>query len=128
MAKGKRKKIPGGVAKGPMKPLDNVLEEGKDLADEAADAAPKRSLPGYKPAPSNIPGIPGLRRARPKTSVQGGGGLRKRWTDSDGNIYEWDSQHGTLEKYDKRGRHQGEYDPETGGQTKPADSTRKVDP
>jgi hypothetical protein len=113
-----------------MKPLDNVLKDGKELADDAADAAtpPRRNVHRYTPAPANISGIPGLRRARPKTPVQGGGGLRRRWVDQDGNIYEWDSQHGTLERYDRRGRHQGEYDPTTGNQTKPPDASRRVEP
>jgi hypothetical protein len=112
-----------------MKPLEHVLRDGKKVADDAPDVPPPRkALPSYKPAPSKVPGIPGLRRARPKTPVQGGGGLRKRWTDRDGNIYEWDSQHGALEKYDGNGKHLGEYDPQTGQQTKPADPTRRVDP
>ncbi|WP_134705485.1 MULTISPECIES: colicin E3/pyocin S6 family cytotoxin [unclassified Rahnella] len=43
-------------------------------------------------------------------------------------IYEWDSQHGTVEVYDKSGRnHLGEFNPETGFQTKPADSSRRVE-
>jgi len=46
----------------------------------------------------------------------------------DGIIYEWDSQHGTVEKYDKRGAHLGEYDPNTAEQTKPADPSRSVEP
>ena len=74
----------------------------------------------YIPAPKEIKGIPGLNHAKPKTSVQGGGGLRKRWKDKKGNIYEWDSQHGAVEKYNKRGKHQGEFDPATGAQTKAA--------
>ena len=41
--------------------------------------------------------------------------------------HEWDSQHGTFEKYDKKGRHLGEYDTE-GKQTKPADNSRSVEP
>ncbi|MGW2961624.1 colicin E3/pyocin S6 family cytotoxin [Streptomyces sp. NPDC001220] len=45
-----------------------------------------------------------------------------------GEIYEWDSQHGAVEKYNKRGKHLGEFDPDTGAQTKPADGTRKVTP
>ena len=45
-----------------------------------------------------------------------------------GIIFEWDSQHGAVEMYDKRGRHLGEYDPTTGEQTKPADKTRSVEP
>ncbi|MFJ7212872.1 colicin E3/pyocin S6 family cytotoxin [Amycolatopsis sp. NPDC098790] len=52
--------------------------------------------------------------AKPKTSVQGGGGLRKRWKDSKGDIYEWDSPHGELETYDKRRRRLGPVDPATG--------------
>lgn len=129
MAK-RRRRIPGGVPKGVMKPLENVLKDGKELGDEAASAGQKGAggIPSYKPAPSSIPGVPGLRRARPKTSVKGGGGLRKRWTDRDGNIYEWDSQHGALEKYDRRGKHLREYNPETGQQNKPGDPSRSVEP
>ncbi|WP_424894287.1 colicin E3/pyocin S6 family cytotoxin [Streptomyces sp. SAI-124] len=43
-------------------------------------------------------------------------------------MYEWDSQHGTVEKYNKRGKHLGEFDANTGAQTKPANPTRKVTP
>jgi hypothetical protein len=60
--------------------------------------------------------------------VKGGGGLRKRWKTQTGEIFEWDSQHGTVEKYNKRGKHLGEFDAETGTQTKSADSTREVEP
>ena len=38
------------------------------------------------------------------------------------------SQHGALEKYNKNGRHLGEFDYRSGTQTKPADSTRWVEP
>ncbi|NOI81671.1 filamentous hemagglutinin N-terminal domain-containing protein [Vibrio tubiashii] len=82
----------------------------------------------YIPAPKNINGISGLTIAKSKTSVQGGGKLRRRWKDSKGNIYEWDYQHGEVEKYNKRGKHLGQFNPETGEQTKPADKTRKVEP
>jgi len=57
-----------------------------------------------------------------------GGRMRRRWKDDDGTIYEWDSQHGKVEVYNKRGVHQGEFDPDTGAQTKPADPGRKVEP
>lgn len=63
-----------------------------------------------------------------KISVQGGGGKRVRWKESDGKIYEWDSQHGTVEKYNKRGEHLGEFNPLSVIQTKPSDPTRKVMP
>lgn len=56
-----------------------------------------------------------------------GGGLRKRWKTRDGSILEWDSQHGAVEMYNKRGKHLGEFDPETGQQTKDANKTREVE-
>lgn len=97
----------------------------QDLLNEIRNLS---AVPGYIPPPAVPSGIPGLERAKPKTPVQGGGGLRKRWKDRDGNIYEWDGQHGKVEKYDPRGRHQGEYDPDTGEQTKPKDNNRRVEP
>jgi hypothetical protein len=71
----------------------------------------------YFQAPTQIDGIPGLQRAKDKTLVQGGGSKRKRWKDQKGNIYEWDSQHGALEKYNKRGQHLVVFDHKTGQQT-----------
>ncbi|MHC8385853.1 colicin E3/pyocin S6 family cytotoxin [Pseudomonas sp. LB3P14] len=82
----------------------------------------------YYPAPNGLTAFPDATRATRKTPVKGGGGLRKRWKTPNGKIFEWDSQHGAVEMYDKRGRHLGEYDPTTGEQTKPADNTRKVEP
>jgi hypothetical protein len=82
----------------------------------------------YYPAPKGLTAFPDATRATRKTPVKGGGGLRKRWKTPNGKIFEWDSQHGAVEMYDKRGRHLGEYDPTTGEQTKPADNTRKVEP
>ena len=81
----------------------------------------------YKPAPKTIPGIPGLKLSKRKTPVQGGGGLRKRWKDDKGNIYEWDSENGAVEKYNKRGKHLGEFNPATGKRTKSAKPGRKVE-
>jgi hypothetical protein len=80
------------------------------------------------PPPKVLEAFPGLMRVKPKTPLQGGGGLRARWKDKSGKIYEWDSRHGTLEKYDKRGRHLGEFDPSTGEQLKPPDPARMVKP
>jgi Cytotoxic/S-type Pyocin len=82
----------------------------------------------YHPAPGGLTAFPDATRAKRKTPVKGGGGLRKRWKNPKGIIFEWDSQHGTVEMYDKRGKHLGEYDPTTGKQTKPVDSTRSVEP
>ncbi|TDF77733.1 toxin [Pseudomonas sp. H9] len=81
------------------------------------------SVPGdhsYHPAPKELSAFPDARRAKQKTMVQGGGGKRHRWVDSSGKIYEWDSQHGAVEIYSKQGKHLGEFDPQTGEQTKPA--------
>ena len=44
-----------------------------------------------------------------------------------GIIFEWDSQHGAVEMYDKQGKHLGEFDPITGEQSKPAKTGRKVE-
>lgn len=88
------------------------------------------SIPGdlkYHPAPTALPAFPDVKPAPLKTSVRGGGKKRRRWKDTSGRIYEWDSQHGKVELYTKQGKHLGEYDPETGEQTKPADPTRRVD-
>ncbi|MEV4696120.1 colicin E3/pyocin S6 family cytotoxin [Pseudomonas brassicacearum] len=83
----------------------------------------------YHPTPKGvIPAFPDLVRGRSKTPVQGGGGLRPRWHDRKGNIYEWDRQHSALEKYNPRGNHLGEFNHITGEQTKKADKTRKVEP
>jgi len=44
---------------------------------------------------------------RPKTH-------RRRWRGRKGQIYEEDTQHGDLEKYNGGGMHKGTVDPDTG--------------
>jgi RHS repeat-associated protein len=78
--------------------------------------------------PRNLDAFPDAVRARPKTPVQGGGGLRPRWKGPDGTIYEYDRRHDTIEKYDKRGRHLGEFDYRNGRPLKDPDPTRRVEP
>jgi hypothetical protein len=52
--------------------------------------------------------VDGLDRAKHK-------GTRKRWTNGKRRqIYEEDSQHGDLEKYNRRGQHKGTVNPDTG--------------
>ena len=52
---------------------------------------------------------------------------RRRWTSVDGRrIYEWDSQHGELEVYNKRGKHLGAIDPENGAMIKQAVEGRTI--
>ena len=75
-----------------------------------------------------LKGFPGSRETKRKTSKQGGGGLRKRWLLPNGKIAEWDYQHGDVEVYNKRGKHEGSYDPENGEQTKDSVPGREVEP
>lgn len=42
-------------------------------------------------------------------------------------IYEWDYQHGRVEKYNSKGRHLGEFDAD-GNWIKDADPGKKVEP
>ncbi|MDD2058499.1 colicin E3/pyocin S6 family cytotoxin [Pseudomonas sp. GD03860] len=81
----------------------------------------------YHPPPGRLTAFPDAVKADAKTRVQGGGAIRRRWKDRKGRIYEWDSQHGAVEIYDKQGKHLGEFDAETGEQTKPAKPGRKVE-
>ncbi|MEB0047052.1 MULTISPECIES: colicin E3/pyocin S6 family cytotoxin [unclassified Pseudomonas] len=75
----------------------------------------------YHKPPKELSAFPDAKPAKDKSSIQGGGGKRRRWKDSKGRIYEWDSQHGKVEIYSPQGTiHLGEFDPETGEQTKPA--------
>ncbi|WP_063713310.1 colicin E3/pyocin S6 family cytotoxin [Nocardia tenerifensis] len=65
----------------------------------------------------------GYPKARPVKKV--GPRYRQRREDSDGNLYEWDYQHGAMEKYSKNGKHLGEYDANSGEQNKPPEAGRK---
>jgi Cytotoxic len=75
----------------------------------------------YVPAPEGLPGFPDARRVEPKNQ-------RRRWSDRRGRIFEWDYQHGTVEVYDRRGRHLGEFDPGTGARRKGPDRARRIEP
>jgi len=78
----------------------------------------------YKIPPNVLPAFPGARQVPSK----GRGKIRRRrWkTKDDKYILEWDSQHGRIEKYNTKGKHLGEFDPDTGEQTKPANPTRRI--
>jgi RHS repeat-associated protein len=67
----------------------------------------------YQPPPQKLPAFPDAVRVRPKAG-------RARWIGDKGKIIEWDSRHGKVEVFNKTGqKHLGEYDPNTGEQTKP---------
>ena len=79
--------------------------------------------------PKNLKAFKNSVWAKAKTPRRGGGGLRDRWKDKqDGTIYEWDYQHGRVEKYNSRGQHVGEFDADTGEQTGPAIPGRRIEP
>lgn len=81
----------------------------------------------YVPAPLELPGFPGAVPVKRKTHIPGDG-LRQRWKLPNGNILEWDYRHGTVEMYDSRGKHRGEFDGYTGQQLKSANPNYKVQP
>ncbi|APV41134.1 toxin [Pseudomonas frederiksbergensis] len=80
----------------------------------------------HHPAPKGLAAFPDAVKVKSKTNVKGGGAERKRWKDRKGRIYEWDSMHGTVEIYDRQGKHLGEFDPETGVQLEKALSKRRT--
>ena len=111
-----------------MKILSSPIETQKvvDLITKEYDGKKVTILnQDYIGAPKNLKAFPEAIRAREKTYVKGAG-LRKRWKDKD-YIYEWDSRHGKVEKYDKQGKHLGEFDPDTGVQNKGPNPSRKVE-
>jgi hypothetical protein len=65
--------------------------------------------------------FPNAERLKPKSAGH-------RWRDTEnGYIYEWDYQQGRIERYDRRGHHRGQFDPDTGVMTKPADPGQTID-
>lgn len=91
-------------------------------------ADPKKTPPlTYHPPPKKLDGFPNANPVKPKTDM-GGGKKRKRWKNDDGDILEWDYQHGKIERYNDKGKHKGEFDPDTGTQTKPAKPDRTITP
>ncbi len=80
----------------------------------------------YIQPPETLPAFPDAVRVKAKTRTRNGG-LLKRWKDEE-FIYEWDTLHGRVEKYDRKGRHLGEFDHKTGELTKEANPCRQVDP
>jgi hypothetical protein len=82
----------------------------------------------YIPPPKALIAFSDAVIVKSKTLIQGSNQKLRRWQTPDHKFYEWDYQHGTVEKYDKSGRHLGEFDPVTGKQTKKADPNRRIEP
>ncbi len=106
---------------------DTVPSQKPPKPYSAQEAPTKKNVGQYQPPPQELPAFPGTVRDKPKTPFAGGG-KRARWRTPDGDILEWDYQHGRVEKYNKQGKHKGEYDPNTGQQTKPTEPGRKIEP
>jgi hypothetical protein len=107
------------------KAWQQVLVELRAVAQVAAQL---KASTRYVPPPRTLPGFPDAELVSPKTPLPGlPGKLRKRWR-SGKKILEWDYQHGRVEAYDKNGNHLGEFDPNTGQQTKNPDPSRKIKP
>jgi RHS repeat-associated protein len=95
-----------------------VVSTGYALWWLAADMDAK--MHAYHPAPKTLKAFPDAKKV-PAIAPH----YRARWKDDNGKIYEWDRQHGKVEVFDKTGKvHQGEFDPDTGEQTKPAEAGR----
>ncbi|MEE4575259.1 colicin E3/pyocin S6 family cytotoxin [Pseudomonas alliivorans] len=107
---------------------DAILVFPVDTGLQPIYVALSLSEAGYHPPPKSLQGFPEAVNIKRFTSVKGGGGLRKRWRIAKGLILEWDYQHGMVEMYNKRGKHLGEFNPETGTQTKDADPKRSIEP
>ncbi|KAF0128627.1 MAG: YD repeat-containing protein [Bacteroidetes bacterium] len=70
----------------------------------------------YLPPPKVLPGFTEAERTPSKG--------RARWRTKDGDILEWDSQHGEVEIYDRNGNHKGSAKPD-GSNPKPSVPGRK---
>ena len=76
---------------------------------------------GYNPPPRGpLPGFPDSKR-------NGETAGRARWDLPDGDFCLWDRAHGRAERYNKRGKHQGEFDANTGEPTKPRNPNYDLD-
>lgn len=80
------------------------------------------------PPPKELKAFPDAVIVKSKTTIQGSNQRRRRWQTPNKQFYEWDYQDGTIEKYNKNGRHLGEFDPSTGEQIKNADPNRRIEP
>ncbi|MSP02350.1 MAG: colicin E3 [Acetobacteraceae bacterium] len=108
-------------------PLDRTADRSQRGAEEGRKVGRRPDLRYIKP-PDDLKAFPDARRVRPKT-ILGDGKLRRRWKDGrTGHLLEWDYMHGTVEVYDARGNHLGEFDPDTGSQRKLPDTARRIIP
>jgi len=94
-----------------------------DQLPPAGSAGRNQPVSRYVRAPRTLKAFPDAVMV-PRKTPRPGGGRRHRWKRPDDTILEWDYQHGKVEKYNWLGHHLGEFDPETGAQTKPPTNRR----
>jgi RHS repeat-associated protein len=90
---------------------NNASEAENSLESEESQGIPRdrKNLHQPKQPPSSLDAFPNAEQIKSK-------GKRKTWRDKKtGEIFEWDSEKGELERYDKQGKkHLGGFDPKTG--------------
>ncbi len=97
----------------------------KKITDVATRTISRTFLPIR--APDVLKAFPEAVKVKSKANVKGGGVQRKRWADKK-YIYEWDSRHGYVEKYNSRGKHKGKFDPVTGERMGEANPKKVITP
>ncbi len=108
------------VFEGAVISVEVCLRNGRCRTWLMEQAAKATILYSHKAPPNTLPGFP---YAKKLDKFKG----RRRWVDSKGRIYEWDSQHGEVEVYDKTGKkHLGAFDPNTGEKKKDGAPSRKI--
>ena len=91
----------------------------KPKAQSNGGGDPYSNSLAYIPPPKDgLPGFPGAERDKPK-------GGRPRWKLPNGDIGEWDGQHGEVEVYNPRGKHKDVWDKD-GQKIKPPVPGRKT--
>lgn len=84
--------------------------------------APGDTVLKHKPVPKELkkalPGFEGSERLKHKN------GARPSWNLGKGRHAEWDFENGEVEVYNKKGKHEGEYNPETGEKIKDGKADR----
>ena len=90
---------------------DFLYNATKDISNQQNS---KDNIYNYESPPKDIKDV------FPNAENSSNKNQRKRWVDGvNGDIYEWDYQHGDIEIYDKRGKHKGSINPKTKKQKPP---------
>ncbi len=99
----------------------NVIAIGLENLGVNPDFLRSPYIDNYTAPPRILPGFPGATKVKPKRG-------RARWKTPNGDILEWDSQHGDVEVYDRRGNHRGSAKPSDPSLYKPPVPGRTINP